>query len=93
MADSFHVIAIIAAFNEVDIISPMIGHFVENGIEVYLIDNHSTDDTVAQARRWLGCGLLNIESFPCRQEVNALRAQKQTWEDQTVHLFGRSCSD
>lgn len=64
MGDSFRVIAIISAFNEGDIISPVIGHLVENGIDVYLIDNHSTDDTVQQSSKWLGKGLLEIERFP-----------------------------
>jgi hypothetical protein len=64
MADSFRVIAIIAAFNEGDIISAVIGHLVENDIDVYLIDNRSTDDTVEQASKWLGRGLLHIEEFP-----------------------------
>jgi glycosyltransferase involved in cell wall biosynthesis len=64
MNEPFRVVAIIAAFNEGDIISSVIGHLVENGIDVYLIDNHSTDDTVEESRRWLGRGLLKIESFP-----------------------------
>jgi glycosyltransferase involved in cell wall biosynthesis len=63
MAD-FRVVAIVSAFNEADIISPVIGHLVENGVEVYLIDNHSTDGTAQQARRWLDKGLLAIEEFP-----------------------------
>src|SRR5262249_54944682 len=37
---------------------------VKNGIDAYLIDNHSTDDTVDQASSWLGRGLIHIESFP-----------------------------
>jgi hypothetical protein len=63
-SDSFHVIAIISAYNERDIISPVIGHLIENGVEVYLLDNRSTDDTVEQASQWLGRGLLRIETFP-----------------------------
>jgi hypothetical protein len=58
------VIAIVSAYNEADIISPVIEHLVENGIDVYLIDNRSTDPTVEEARRWLGKGLLQIETFP-----------------------------
>lgn len=54
----------ISVFNEADIISPVIGHLVENGVDVYLLDNRSTDDTVEQARPWLGRGLLKIEEFP-----------------------------
>jgi len=63
MAD-FRVVAIVSAFNEADVISPVIGHLVENGVEVYLIDNRSTDDTVARARPWLEKGLLAVEEFP-----------------------------
>jgi hypothetical protein len=63
-SDSFHVIAIISAYNEGDIISPVIGHLVDNGVDVYLIDNRSTDDTVSESRKWLGKGLLDIEEFP-----------------------------
>jgi Glycosyl transferase family 2 len=62
--DRFRVVAIIAAYNESDIISPLLEHLVENGVESYLIDNRSTDGTVAEARRWLGKGLLEIEMFP-----------------------------
>lgn len=60
----FRVIALLSAYNEGDIISQVIGHLVEQGIEVYLLDNHSTDDTFVQARQWLGKGLINIEKFP-----------------------------
>jgi len=64
MKDRFRVIAIVSAYNEADIISPVIGHLVENGVDVYLIDNRSTDGTVEQARPWLKKGLLEIEEFP-----------------------------
>jgi hypothetical protein len=64
MTDPFRVVALLSAYNEGDIISAVIGHLLLNGIDVYLLDNHSTDDTVEQARRFLGSGLLNIERFP-----------------------------
>jgi glycosyltransferase involved in cell wall biosynthesis len=64
MDQAFRVVAIISAFNEGDIIAAVIRHLVDNGLDVYLIDNHSTDDTVEQARQWLGRGLLEIEMFP-----------------------------
>ena len=60
----FRVVAIVAAYNEADLISPVIAHLVEQGIEVYLIDNRSTDGTAEQARAWLGKGLLEIEVSP-----------------------------
>jgi glycosyl transferase family 2 len=63
MAD-FRVVAIISAFNEADVISPVIEHLVENGVDVYLIDNRSTDGTNAAAKHWLRKGLLGIEQFP-----------------------------
>jgi glycosyl transferase family 2 len=60
----FRVVAIVSAFNEADIISPVIGHLVENGVDVYLIDNRSTDGTATAAKRWLKKGLIGIEQFP-----------------------------
>ncbi len=64
MTSSFRAIALLAAYNEGDVISSVIGHLVESGVDVYLIDNRSTDDTASQARPWLGRGLLEIEEFP-----------------------------
>jgi hypothetical protein len=67
MADPLRVVAIISAFNEADVISPVIGHLVENGVDVYLIDNHSTDGTAEAAKPWLRKGLLAIEQFPAER--------------------------
>ena len=47
-----------------DILSDVIRHLVQNGVSVYLIDNHSTDDTVERASEWLDKGVINIEHFP-----------------------------
>jgi len=79
MTESFRVIAIMSAFNEADIISPIIGHLVENGIEVYLIDNRSTDATITEASRWLGRGLLHIESFPPDASADAAAFEVFDW--------------
>ena len=64
MSNLRRVIALISTFNESDIIEPAIAHLVANGVDVYLLDNHSTDDTRDRAGRWLGRGLLEIELFP-----------------------------
>ena len=64
LRDGFRVVALLSAYNEEDIIGPVLAHLVENGIEVYFLDNHSTDGTVQEAERWLGRGVIRIESFP-----------------------------
>jgi hypothetical protein len=58
------VIAIISTYNEADVIGQVIRHLVEDGVDVYVIDNHSTDDTVAEAQKWVGRGVLDVELFP-----------------------------
>lgn len=58
------IVALISSFNEEDVIAQVIGDLIDNGCEVYLLDNHSTDNTVEVASQWLGRGLLQIESFP-----------------------------
>jgi hypothetical protein len=61
---AIRVVAIISTFNEADVIGPVIRHLVEGGIEVYVIDNRSTDNTVGEAKKWLGRGVLDVERFP-----------------------------
>jgi Glycosyl transferase family 2 len=58
------VLALLASHNERRFIEPCLAHLSEQGVDAYLIDNCSTDNTVELAERWLGCGLIGIESFP-----------------------------
>lgn len=60
----FTVVAIICAYNEGDIIYHTLKHLIEEGISVYLMDHSSTDNTVVEASKWLGKGLIHIEKFP-----------------------------
>jgi len=62
--NDFRVVAMINTFNEEDIIIPCIKQLVSEGIEVYLIDNHSTDSTYQLAKQLLGDGLIGIEKWP-----------------------------
>lgn len=58
------VVALLATYNEQRFIVGCLEHLVRNGIEVYLIDNSSTDHTVDLAEQYLGRGLIGIEIFP-----------------------------
>jgi glycosyltransferase involved in cell wall biosynthesis len=58
------IIALVASYNEERFIEACFEHLKAQGIEVYLCDNESIDDTVPLARRYLGCGLVNIETIP-----------------------------
>jgi hypothetical protein len=57
-------IAIVAAYNEADIIEQTVSDLIGQGIEVYLIDNQSTDGTPDVLAGFLGHGLLAIERLP-----------------------------
>jgi hypothetical protein len=57
------VLAIIAAYNEADIIAATVGDLVAQGARVHLIDHGSTDDTVREASRHAG-ERLEIERLP-----------------------------
>jgi hypothetical protein len=63
-SNSFRVVALMSAYNEEDIIVPSLQYLIKQGLEVYLIDNWSTDSTVELASQFLGKGLLAIEKFP-----------------------------
>ena len=58
------IIAILAAYNEERFIELCISHLRDQGVEVYLLDNESTDRTVELAERYRGKGLIDIERFP-----------------------------
>jgi SAM-dependent methyltransferase len=57
------VTALLAVFNEADIISQVVGDLVDQGVSVYVLNNGSTDETVDALAPYLGRGLLNIERF------------------------------
>jgi len=61
MPSDFSVVAIIAAYNEADIIEHVVRDLIDQGIHVYLLDDGSTDQTVALVERHLGHGVLGIE--------------------------------
>lgn len=58
------IIAILATYNEERFIAACLEHLFEQGVDVYLIDNSSTDQTVSIAERYLRRGLVGIETFP-----------------------------
>lgn len=60
------VIALLATYNEERFIHGCLEHLLEHGVDTYLIDNESTDGTVAIAERYLGRGMIDIEILPRR---------------------------
>ncbi len=60
----FHVVAIMTAYNEADIIVPSIRRLARQGVGVYLVDNWSTDGTYERASELRDRGLVGIERFP-----------------------------
>lgn len=60
----FRVVAIMAAYNEADVIGAVLEELISQGLEVHLLDNWSTDGTERIASRYLGRGLRKIERFP-----------------------------
>ncbi len=75
----FTVVALIAAFNEEDVIDQVVTDLIEQGISVYLIDDGSNDHTVSAVMRHLGHGLLEVERREPTATFNwsALLARKE----------------
>jgi hypothetical protein len=71
----FKVIAIMTAFNEADVIETCLEHLIGQGVLVYLMDNYSSDDTVARASKFLGRGLVGFEHSPL-QDTNTYDLEK-----------------
>jgi glycosyltransferase involved in cell wall biosynthesis len=74
------IVAMLQTYNEQRFIGDCLDHLAEQGISVYLVDNESTDDTVAIAESRLGRNLIGIETLP-RDGHFALRSQLQRKEE------------
>jgi glycosyltransferase involved in cell wall biosynthesis len=74
------VIAVLATYNEASYLDACVSHLNANGVEVYLLDNESTDGTPDLARRYLGHGVIDIDTFP-RAGHFALREQLRRKEE------------
>jgi glycosyltransferase involved in cell wall biosynthesis len=81
------VIAILATYNEERFIANCLENLSRHGVEVHLIDNESTDQTVAIARQYLNRGLIEIQSLP-REGVFRLREQLEIKENLAASLPG-----
>ena len=55
------IVAIVSAFNEADVIAHVVGDLIEQGVQVYFLDDGSTDGTVAAVEPYVGRGVLAIE--------------------------------
>jgi hypothetical protein len=58
------IVAILASYNEGRFIRACLEHYLQQGVEVYLLDNDSTDETVEIAREFIGRNLVGIERIP-----------------------------
>lgn len=74
------VVAMLATYNEERFIAGCLEHLAGQGVEVYLIDNCSTDRTVEIAKSYEGNGLIGIETLP-REETFDLRTQLKRKEE------------
>src|SRR3954466_9505472 len=57
------VVALLAAYNEEDVIGQTVGDLVAQGLEVYVVDHGSTDGTLAEVERFAGHGVIGVERF------------------------------
>lgn len=78
-------VAIVATYNEERFIAGCLEHLFRQGVEVYLIDNSSSDRTLSIAERYLGRGLIGFETLP-RAGAFCLRQQLQRKEQLAATL-------
>lgn len=76
------VLAVLATYNEERFIAGCLEHLFGQGVEVYLMDNCSSDRTVAIAERYRGRGLVGLETLPRAGSFNLheqLRRKEQLY--------------
>lgn len=62
--EGFSVLAVMTAFNEEDVIGHTVGHLLDEGVNVHVIDNWSTDTTLERVRQFIDTGMVTFEQFP-----------------------------
>ena len=82
---TMRVIALLATYNEERFIAGCLENLIRQGLQVHLIDNDSTDSTVAIAARYIERGLIGIERLP-RAGVFSLRQQLARKEELAATL-------
>jgi hypothetical protein len=79
------IVAMLQTYNEQRFIGDCLDHLGAHGISAYLVDNESTDDTVAIAERRLGKNLIGIETL-MRDGHFALHTQLRRKEELATSL-------
>jgi glycosyltransferase involved in cell wall biosynthesis len=62
--DSFRVVALMPVYNEADVVEHSIRALAGEGVEVYVLDNWSTDATSTIVDGLVGRGVIGVERFP-----------------------------
>jgi glycosyltransferase involved in cell wall biosynthesis len=73
------IIAILAVYNESDILPQTLRHLIAQGVDAYIMDHHSTSDTAAAIAPFLGRGVIGIERFPEDAGAPAEDAARYSW--------------
>jgi hypothetical protein len=76
----FTVVAIVAAYNEEDIVGQVVRALIAEGVQVYFIDNASTDRTVQEVEPHLGRGVIAIEQLSTGSGSGAAADSLFRWE-------------
>ncbi len=80
------VVALLAIYNEERFIAGCLEHLIGQGVEVYLIDNQSTDASLTIAEQYRGRGLIDIETLPRTGGVFSLVTQLKRKEQLAATL-------
>lgn len=58
------ILALMCVRNEADLLAESLEYLIQSGIEVYVMDNGSTDGSLEIARSYVGKGVRHVERFP-----------------------------
>jgi hypothetical protein len=75
MSRDFSVIALLAAYNEADVIDQVVRHLISQGVRIHLLDHGSTDGTLEKVTPFAKQGALTIEQFMPEEDSGLF-----TWE-------------
>lgn len=92
------IMAMIAAFNEADIIEQVIVDLIQQDVQIYFLDDSSTDGTAEIVARYVNRGVLAIERLPASRDgafewAKILRRKEQLVQELDADWFIHADAD
>ena len=77
------IVGMLSTYNEEDFVENVIKHLLNQGLELVILDNGSTDNTFEICKKFVNKGVLNLEQFQSstyQWAIILIKLDSRSWE-------------